>query len=350
MPLLSCPHCGSALAAPTDETSPMRCPVCGALLGANATSATLPIREAIVREEDDSATRPVEPERMAPIIAQATADHRNAQFAEAQSAIVRPADETTQALPFTPTPTSDAHDVTQELPPTALPQQPESPARRAREGAVRAASLALVALALIAIVVVAALVANGILGRGATTATQASATATSVPSTPTPPPALSLFHLPGLYQVSYPQDWIIQQRNAPPKGYFALLTASSGGASVNIEAQQAKSMPTLADLDQQFLNALAQPGTTPTPDGSASSVSVAGQEWTQLTADIALHVPDGQPEKYARVIALSAQHGAYVYTIVCLAPSASAAAAEPAFTTANTTYFQPLLASFSFDS
>lgn len=352
MPLLSCPHCGSALAAPADETTPMRCPTCGATLGATADPEELPIREAIVREEDDSATRAVAPERLAPIIARVTTDHLNAQIAEAQSAIVRPADETTQALPFAATAAAaDPHEVTQEMPPSALPQQaPEPPARGRLGGAMRAISLALAGLILVAVVFVAALAANGVFVGGATSSTQATATPTSTPDVPTATPALTVFSAPGLYQVSYPQGWLIQQRNTPPKTYYALLAAPSGGASVNIEAQQATDAPALDVLDQQFIDALAQPGATPTPVGAPLVVSVGGEQWTQLTADVTLHVASGQPAQYARVIALSARHGDYVYTIVCLAPSSSAAAAEPAFTTANATYFQPLLASFAFAS
>lgn len=350
MPLLSCPHCGSALAAPADETTPLRCPICGATLGTAAASEELSIQEAIVREEDDSATRAVAPERMAPIIARATTDHYAAQIADAQSAIVRPADETTQALPFAATPASgaDPHELTQELPPSSQPPQP--PASRPLRGALRAASLTLAALTLVAVVIVTALAANGVIIGGASSSSQLAATATSVVVSPTATPALTVFTVANYYQVSYPQGWVAQQRNNPPKSYFALLTAPSGGASVNIEAQQAKGAPALVDLDQQFLNALAQPGTTPTPGGSPTTVSVGGEPWTQLTAEVTLRVPSGQPAQYAHVVALSTQHGDAVYTIVRLVPSASAAAAGPAFTTADEAYFQPLLASFAFAS
>lgn len=352
MPLLTCPHCGSALTAPDAETAPLRCPVCGAILNGADTSAALPIREAIVREEeDDSATRAVAPERMAPIISQATTDHLSARSDEIPSIEARTADETTRVASFAPpvVNATDAHEVTQELPPSGQPvAPPEAPTRRAQGGALRSISLMLAALILVAVIVVAALMANGVIGRSATATTQA--TATSAPLTPTATPAVTVFSMPGLYQVTYPQGWLIQQRNTPPRIYYALLTPPSGEATVNIEAQQATDAPAPDLLDDQFLRALAQPGTTPIPDGGPTSVTVGGQEWTQVASDVTLRVVGDQPAHYARVIALSTQHGDYVYTIVCLAPSASAAATGQALATADEAYFQPLLASFAFAS
>src|SRR5512146_3064415 len=75
MPLLTGPHCGSAVPALDIETAPLRCPVCGAALtrapepaAPEPVPAALPIREAEVRDAsyhsgwqdrdgDDSATR-----------------------------------------------------------------------------------------------------------------------------------------------------------------------------------------------------------------------------------------------------------------------------------------------------
>ncbi len=374
MPLLTCPHCGGALPASGAEVPFLRCPTCGATLDAtrNATGEepSLPIREAIVREEDDSATRAVAPERMEPIVAQAATEHMKAHRAdiisveawsvdettqavtgqmqahraEKPSAATPPIDETTQAAPDSP---HAAHEVTQELPPSAAPvAPPEARLQRPLAGALRALLLMLAALTLVAVVVVASLEANGVINKSETPTPQAVATSTPISSTATP--AVAVFSEPGLYRVTYLQGWLIQQRNDPPRTYYALLTSPSGVATVNIEAQQAAGAPAPVFLDEQFLNALCQPGTTLKLDGGPGVVSVGRQEWTQLAANVTLRVDSGQPAHYAHAVALSTQHGEYIYTIVYLAPSASMDAADPAFTTADTTYFQPLLASFTF--
>lgn len=353
-----CPHCGSPFTASEMETAPLRCAVCGAPLDADRaalaarqaveTSDVLPIREAVVREEDDSATRAVAQEQIAPVVAQARAERLAEQ---PTAAVAPPADERTQALPTSALPTGAGarRETTQELPASAapIPTAPAPPlAPQEAGGAARTISIVLIALLLLAIVVVAALFANGVIG-GATTSAPL-ATATSAAPTLTATPSLTIYSVPGFYQIGHPSGWLIQQRNAAPQSYWSLLTAPVGGASVNIEAQQASGAPALATLDQQFLDALTQPGTTPTPAGAAASVSLAGQTWIQLTSDLTLRVASGQPAQYAHVVALSAQRGGYVYTIVYLAPSASAAAAGPAFTAANRAYFQPMLASFGF--
>lgn len=354
MSLQFCPQCGSELAAPATETAPLRCPVCGAALDPALDPAqspdALPIREAIVRDEEDaSATRAATRDQMEPIIAQATTDHQLA-----MAAAGRHADEATQALPLSALPQdagsaadlAQAHEATAELPLGALPATPPAmPERRSLARVWRPISATLAAVVLVAIVVVAALAANGVIG--GTSAATARATPT-VTAAPTATPALALFTLPGLYQISHPQGWVSQQRNDPPKNYFALLTAPTGNASVNLAAQQAAGAGPLDQLDQRYLDQLSQPGSAPTLVGAASSVPVGGQQWTQLTADLTLRVDVGQPAQYAHAVVLSTQHGAYVYTIVYLAPSASVAAAGPAFTTANQWYFQPMLDSFTF--
>ena len=354
MSLLFCPQCGSELTAPDTETAPLRCPICGAALDPARDSAqasdALPIREAIVREEDDSATRAATREQLAPIVARATADHQRAMASAGQ-----PTAEATQALPLAALPTdadsavdfADAHMATAELPLSAQPvEPPDALERHSLARMWRPISATLAALVLLAVVVAAALAANGVIG-GMTAATAQATPTVTVAPTATPP----AFALPGLYQISHPQGWISQQRNEPPTSYYALLTAPTGNASVNIAAQQvagAETLTQLTQLDQRYLDQLSLPGTTPTPSGAASSVTVGGQEWTQLTADLTLRVNVGQPAQYAHAVVLSTQRGAYAYTIVYLAPSPSASAAGPAFSTANQQYFQPMLASFTF--
>lgn len=362
MPPLTCPHCGSPLIIPESGTTPLRCPSCGARL--DPVGEGLPVREALVRdEEDDSATRAVDRDRIAPLLGR----HEPDSYTTTRASAGTSADETTKALPISAvwrtapsvdTPAtpgaaspSDAHEttheMTQDLPRSALP--PESSTERRAPGALRSLSIALIALTLLAVVAVAALAANGVFGGPSSTgATQPTATAASTGS-PTAAPDLAPFVVAQLYQVGRPRDWLIQQKNAPPKTYFALLTAPTGGPTVNIEAQQAADAPALATLDQQFLRALAQDGTTPKLAATPTSVSVGGQEWTQLTADMTLRVANGQSsQQYAHVVALSTQRGAYVYTIVYLAPAPDTASTAAAFATADQRYFQPMLASFTF--
>ncbi len=346
MPSLTCPHCGSALSVAATETAPLRCPVCGAALSSAHAAGALPIREAIVREEpreeDDSATRAVPKERMAPLIAQAQTDHQRAPYAPYAADVAQGADETTRALPASALPLIDASETsetTQELPLAALPHAGRAAAL------LRPLSVALVALVLLAVVVVTALAANGAINLNGFGAPAAESTATTAPAA-TATPSFVVYSLPGFYAISHPQGWLMQQSNHPPQSYAALLTAPTGNASLNIEAQQAAGAPALATLDGQFIQALAQPGTPPAQGGA--SVTIGGQAWTQVAADVTLRAASGQTAPYAHVVALSTQRGAYVYTITYLVPAPTAAAAGPAFTTADGAYFQPMLASFTF--
>jgi len=159
------------------------------------------------------------------------------------------------------------------------------------------------------------------------------------------------FSVQGLYALSYPTGWVVQtQRNAPPQSYFALLS-SGGDASVNVEAQQISPAPSdLAALDEQAISTLAQPGTSPGNFSGATTVTIGGQAWTRVTGDAQLIVHSGQPPTYGHVAALSTQRGPYTYTILCVSTASSADAARAAFTTDDANAFQPLLASFTFQS
>lgn len=358
-----CPHCGSALPALATETIPLRCPTCGAALSERDEPSVLPIRDAVYRDErsvesvsgadeqDDSATRAAAQEEMAPVLARARADHEQRQQASA-GAGADALPETTQALPFSALP-PEARDPMMthpSLPPRESEQWDQTgqgaQGKRRMAPGLRALSLGLVALVLVAVVVVAALAANGVIGAATTTAAPTATVAPAVTATP----AVKPFSLANLYQLSYPQGWTVMQRNQPssPASYFALLSAPSGNVSVNVAVQQVSSVPDLMKLDQAFLLKLSKPGTTPVASGSPTSVTVGGQAWTQLAADVTLAPAPGQSTYYAHVIALSTTHNSYAYTIVCVAASPSAAAAGPAFTTADQAYFQPLLASFQF--
>lgn len=358
MPLLTCPQCGSAVTALATETTPLRCPVCGAALSlAPDADAQTPI-EAIIREhdsvsgageEDDSATRAVAPERMEPLIAQVRTDHQLRQDAAGAAGV----DETTRALPGAALVATEpaapvwpgGHEATQALPISALPPEEPQP-QRTLAARLRPLSIALAALTLVAVIVLAALASNGVLG-GLGGFGSAAPTATVAPAAISTP-AVTPFSVQGLYQLSFPQGWNTQQRNNAPHTYYALLSAPTGGVSVNIAAQQADSSPTPVTLDQQYIGALTQPGTSPVVANAPTSVTIGGQAWVQLTADVTLKSASGQPTAYAHVAALSAQRHGYLYTIVCVATSSTPAAAGPAYTTAQRVYFQPLLASFSF--
>ncbi|HEX8728177.1 MAG TPA: hypothetical protein VF739_06125 [Ktedonobacterales bacterium] len=360
MPLLTCPHCGSAVTTRDIETAPLRCPVCGAALTSApapepavspaATPTALPIQEAEVRDasyhsgwqdraEDDSATRAVARDKLEPISAQARTDHSYDQRAQV-------ADEATHALPFSPEahgapPAIEPREATHALPLSAIPQEP--PPTRRTPG-LRAALLALAALALVVVIVVAALASNGLLGFfGGSTAPVPSA-----PLTPTSTPASVAFSQPGLYTVRYPQGWTRTQRNAAPQSYFTLLSSGSH-ASVDVEAQQINPAPSdLAALDEQTISTLAQPGTSPSNFSAATSITIGGQMWTRVTGDAQLIVPSGQPPTYGHVAALSTQRGPYTFTILCISTGSSADAARAAFTTDDQNVFQSLLASFTF--
>lgn len=354
MPLLTCPHCGSSLSAPDPALIATRCPVCGGLLSVTAgvrpgaapdsapASHPLVIREAQARdlsEEDDSATRPVAPELLAPILAEAVTAH------SAPNIDPAPRDETTQALPDTPASyvpaphTDSASDVTSELPPSARPQPPRSPWRTA--------SLILALVVLVALAVVIILVSNGFAIPG-TTSGQPTATAATTQPTATATLTSVPLKVGALYQIVYPRDWFVRQVNNAPQSYYALLTAPTGGASVNIAAQQTASAPTPSDLNMQYIRALTRPGSTPTIDPAPTSVTFDGKQWTPTYADVTLQGAAGQPTRYSHVVALSVVHGAYIYTIVTLAPTDSAASTGLAYDNAVNTYFNTLLGSFAF--
>ena len=367
MPLLTCPHCGSAVTALDIETAPLRCPVCGAALTRAPEPAApapgepepapvaLPIREAEVRdasyhsgwqdrEGDDSATRIARDrlERLEPISAQA---HTAPSYDGYDG--YDGADEATRALPHASGAPNDASepreplDATHALPLSAIPQQ--APVER-HAPRLRALSIALATLALVIVIVVATLVGNGLLPGLLVGGPAPVPTATIAP---TATPSRVAFTEPGRYTLSFPQGWLKTERNSAPQSYFALLS-SGGSASVDVEAQQLGSAPDLAALDEQTISALAQPGTTPTNLSAATSVTIGGQAWQRVAGDAQLLAASGQPATYGHVVAYSTQRGAYTYTILCISAGASADAARAAFTTDDQSAFQPLLASFTF--
>lgn len=351
MPVVICTHCGSSLTAPDTQTAPLRCPVCGAnLSAAPAADMTAPpvVQEAVVRDqEDDSATRAVAREQLAPLLTPVDADYHtepsaaSATLGNGAAPGVRWDGATQVSAPHIG---ADAHDITQALPDSALPNPPRTPA-----SALRTLSVALVTLVLLAVVAIAALAVNGAFSGLTGYATNGTPTqqATAAPPTPTATPAFTPFTVANLYTIGHPFGWNASQRNAAPQTYAALFSAPDGSASMNVDVQQNVNLADPAALDQQFIRALTAPNTPLTLSDPTTSV-IGGQRWTERAADITLVTASGQPLLYAHVVARTVVHGAYAYTIVEVAPATSATTAATAYATANVAYFQPMLATFTF--
>ncbi len=340
MPVLMCPHCGSSITADDAETTQVRCPVCGAALGMANISTGHAVREAVVRDaEDDSATRAVAREQIAPHLTPVDADY---QSVPSVTAAPPPFDDgvTQVSAPYNgergaPIVATQLLEPTQELPRSAIPE----PTGASRSRLPRLSSVA-AGLILVAALVIAALATNGLLFHAQTPPGRQ----TSAAPTATAP----VVQAPGLYQINYPAGWLIDRTNNPPQTYSTMIAGPAGVVgTVNIVAQRNVSLPAPDQLDDDFIRALAKTGTTYTPSAPAD-VSIGGQSWIARTANVTLAAASGQPTFYSHIEALSVVHGDYVYTIVEIAPAPSAAAADAAFTGAAQTYFNPMLATFAF--
>ncbi len=347
MPVLMCPHCGSSITADDAETTQVRCPVCGAALGMANISTGHAVREAVVRDaEDDSATRAVAREQIAPHLTPIDADYQSVPSVTAEP---RPFDDgvTQVSEPYNvergaPIVATQLLEPTQELPRSAIPE----PTRASRRGLQRISIVAAGVIIVVALVI-AALAANGLLfGQQTPPAGQATMTPASTPTATATPS--SVFQAPGMYQITYPAGWLTQQKNNPPQTYSALIAAPAGVVgTVNIVAQRNVSISPSDQLDDEFIRALAKSGTGYTASTPAA-LSIGGQSWIGRSANVTLAAASGQPTLYSHVEALSVVHGDFVYTIVEIAPAPSAAAADAAFTAAAQTYFNPMLATFVF--
>lgn len=357
MPVLMCPHCGSSITADDVEKTQVRCPVCGAALGMANVSTGNAVREAVVRDaEDDSATRAVAREQLAQHLSTVDANY---QSVPSVTAAPHPFDDgvTQVSAPSTgergaPVVATQDHEPTQELPRSAIPQPPQPPqpqevTSRPPRSRLRRVSIAAAGLIIVAALILAALAANGLLfGQPNPPEHQAPVAPTSTATTVATP--ASVFQIPGLYQVTYPTGWPIERTNNAPQTYSTLFAAPAGVVgTVNIVAQKNVSISAPDQLDGEFIRTLAQ--TSPTYTISApTTVTIGGQSWTDRSANVALAAASGQPTRFSHIEALSVIHGAYVYTIVEIAPVSSAAAADAAFTSAAQTYFTPMLATFTF--
>ena len=303
MSTIACPVCGRRILVSGASPTPALCPACG--------SSLLATERAPGDARDDSDTRPV------------------------------PLDQ----IPTKPSPPSPASGETRDLPASALPQPPGKGV--AKGGAGRLASglgvVALIAL-LLAAVAGAALAVNGDLPF-----TQRAATPTATASAPGPTatPATIPYNRPGLYRISYPTGWLAPEQNNPPSRYSVSFINPLGGASLTITLNQSPDLVDAATTDTNYLKGLASTtGSTPTNLSTPQPVTLAGQTWTEESADVAILTSAGK--QYAHAVAMTVYYQGYIYTTVRLVPVTDPAAAQSAFDLAERASFQPSLATFTF--
>lgn len=309
-----------------EPTAPGICPACGAPLlpvAVDPGAAQEPV-SAVYREEDDSATRPVPIDQL-----------------PTRTPALSPAAPNATAAPISPAiPTDDG--VTRDLPVSALPTPPG--AGMARLG--RMIGVVGLVAVLLAVVAGAALAINGGLPFG-----QRAATPTATPAAtarPTATPTTQLYTLAGRYQMRYPNGWLNTQRNTPAANDYSITVVNpSGGASVSVTVQQLNQLVDPATTDTNYLNGLAAPtGTKARNISTPQAITLAGQTWTQESADVTILTSAG--DQYAHAVATSINHGGNLYTIVRLVPVTMPGDAASAFAAADQADFQPILASFTF--
>ena len=151
--------------------------------------------------------------------------------------------------------------------------------------------------------------------------TQRPATPTATASAPSPSatPATIPYTRPGLYRIAYPTGWLAPERNDPPSSYSVSFVNPSGGASLTITLKQSPDLVDAATTDTNYLNSLASTtGTKPTNLSKPRAVTLAGQTWTEESADVAILTTAGK--QYAHAVAMSVNYHGYVYTTVRLVP------------------------------
>lgn len=304
---IACPVCGRRITTSGAAQAPALCPACGASLLATDAAPNPAPNPTPDDARDDSATRPI------------------------------PLDQ----FPTKPGPPSPADGETRDLPASALPKPPAaSAARRLARGL---GVVALIAL-LLAIVAGAAMAVNGEIPF-----TQRAATPTATASAPSPSatPATIPFTRPGLYRIAYPTGWLAPERNDPPSSYSVTFINPSGGASLTITLNQSPDLVGADTTDTNYLNSLASTtGTRPQNLSKPQAVTLAGQTWTEESADVAILTAAGK--QYAHAVAMTVYDHGYVYTTVRLVPVTDQAGAQSAFDLAEQASFQPMLATFAF--
>ena len=316
MSTIACPVCGRRISTSGAPQPPTYCPACGASLLATDQAPSV-----IQDSHDDSETRPVPLEQFP----------------------TRPASPS-------PAPAAGGGETgaTRDLPASALfPPEAASAKRRVTRGLSGLSMLALAVL-LLAIVAVTALAVNGALPF---TQRAAGPTATAALASPSVTPASIAYTRPGLYRIVYPTGWLTKEQNTPPDSYWVLLYDPRTGASINIALQRTPVYLDAATIDTNYLDGLAAPtGTKATNISKPTAITLAGQTWTEESADVEILNANGKQyaDQYAYAVAITANHGGYVYTIVRLVPVSSQAGARSAFAAADQASFQPALATFTF--
>jgi hypothetical protein len=204
--------------------------------------------------------------------------------------------------------------------------------------------LPLIALAVIVVLLISALTAVFVTSSDGSGSTAANATATPAPTaTPTLITALPLvpFAVSGAYSVMYPAAWFASQENV--HGIHSAIFSSRQSAGIPPEMNiiyvpTNESPANMAQRDDDVLASLGQPNPVQNKTGP-TTVTVAGQSWTQETADV---TPGGQAQT-AHAVVLSVTHGGNVYTIAYYA-------SPSAFANLNAVAFQPMVKSFTFAS
>src|SRR5579875_61478 len=204
--------------------------------------------------------------------------------------------------------------------------------------------LPLIALIVIVVLLAAALAAVFATSSGGSGSSTAHAIATPVPTaTATLITTLPLtpFTVSGAYSVMYPAAWFASQENV--HGIHSAIFSSRQSVGIPPEMNiiyvpTSESPANMAQRDDDVLASLGQPNPVKNKTGP-TTVTVAGQSWTQEAADV---TPGGQAQT-AHAVVLSVTPGGNVYTIAYYA-------SPSAFANLNTVAFQSMLKSFAFAS
>jgi hypothetical protein len=173
---------------------------------------------------------------------------------------------------------------------------------------------------------------------GTPTATATTA-ATATSTVPSAPPGFTTFVDPaGDYSLAIPQDWSTTTTTTP-SGSKEIGFTSSSLPSVALEVEYLSNVP----LDGQqntvssafFNNVASQSHGTVSNRQGPTSVSLAGETWSQYTGDLSL---SGQT---LHIVLLIAGHAGSTAFVAYLAPKNS-------FSSDDSQYFQPMLQSFTF--
>lgn len=351
-----CPQCGRRLpAADLTHTSTQTCPGCGYIVRLTANTPA-------AQGDDDSATRPVPREVLAATlpgpVAASAAPGVGLRGADALDGVTQPAPARVGAANTALTMQ------TADLPPQSAPdgragarqaeggpadratqRSPDAPATRASDDEARrrrpwvAISIVALIVVLLAVALTAVFLTSPQSGGPATSAKTTPTTAPTATATPVSSLPTLTFTKAGLYRLNYPAAWLVNQRNVAGGSVVVFSGQQSAGVNpaINIQVIPATESPAdMATRDRDVLTAAANSGSVRNQT-SPTSVTVGGQTWTALTADLTLN---GTTQSVHMVV-LSVAHGQNVYSVTYFATPAD-------FASENTAAFQPALTSFTF--